>query len=143
MHNIIALSFHLVTQSSNLTIQSESKSMKTIAVMTLFFMPLGTVASVFGSEFFVSTPDTPFRVSTSQDLWWLWAVAGPLTIVVVVVWRFWYWDARAALIGKMPGVGARHVYRGAKSIGRWVQERRWKRKGKSSEEQVVELYDLS
>lgn len=43
MANIIALSFHIVTQGDSRLMQSESQSMKTIAVMTLLFMPLSTV----------------------------------------------------------------------------------------------------
>lgn len=44
MANIIQLSFHIVTQGDSRLMQSENQSMKTIAVMTLVFMPLGTVS---------------------------------------------------------------------------------------------------
>lgn len=40
MANIIQLSFHIVTQGDSRLMQSENQSMKTIAVMTLVFMPL-------------------------------------------------------------------------------------------------------
>lgn len=39
MANIIQLSFNIVTQGDSRLMQSESQSMKTIAVMTLVFMP--------------------------------------------------------------------------------------------------------
>jgi hypothetical protein len=44
--NVIQLSFNIVTQGDSKLMQSESQSMKTIAVMTLFFMPLSTIAVV-------------------------------------------------------------------------------------------------
>jgi Mg2+ and Co2+ transporter CorA len=97
MTNILELSFHLVTLRDSRTMQSESKSMKTIAIMTLFFMPLGTIAAVFGTEFFNTRDDDPVHIRVSQDFWILWLVVGPLTIFVVVVWLVWYWDARAKL----------------------------------------------
>lgn len=46
MTNIIELSFHIVTQGDSRLMQSENQSMKTIAVMTLIFMPLSTVAGM-------------------------------------------------------------------------------------------------
>ncbi|KAJ4287566.1 hypothetical protein N0V90_012269 [Kalmusia sp. IMI 367209] len=144
MNNIIQLSFHLVTQSDSRTMQSESKSMKTIAVMTLFFMPLGTVAAVFGTEFVYITGDGPFSIDVTGDFWILWLVAGPLTLLVYLTWRFWYWDTRASLIGKMPGLGGRHLYDGIKRVDRYFERRLRQRKqaGKTAD-QGVELSDMS
>jgi Mg2+ and Co2+ transporter CorA len=72
LSNIIQLSFHIVTQSDSRIMQSENESIKTIAVMTLVFMPLGTVASIFGSQFMKLQDETPYHLTVSQDFWLLW-----------------------------------------------------------------------
>jgi Mg2+ and Co2+ transporter CorA len=109
IENIIQLSFNIVTQGDSRLMQSESQSMKTIAIMTLFFMPLGTVAGVFGTEF-IKTKDGPgYHITVSQDFWLLWLIAAPLTIVVLVIWRVWYTDAKGRLVGKIPPDAERYM----------------------------------
>ncbi|KAJ4369723.1 hypothetical protein N0V83_005486 [Neocucurbitaria cava] len=102
MANIIQLSFHIVTQGDSRLMQSENQSMKTIAVMTLLFMPLSTVASIFGSQFMKLQDEAPFHMKVSQDFWLLWLIAVPLTVVVMVIWRVWYMDARGRLVDEIP-----------------------------------------
>ncbi|KAF2250648.1 hypothetical protein BU26DRAFT_480932 [Trematosphaeria pertusa] len=97
MANMIELSFHLVTQTDSRTMMSESNAMKTIAFMTLIFLPLSTVATIFGTEFFHMSDDAPNRIQMSSDIWILWVVAGPLTLMLLIIWRVWYLDARARL----------------------------------------------
>jgi Mg2+ and Co2+ transporter CorA len=80
--NIIQLSFHIVTQGDSKVMQSENQSMKTIAVMTLVFMPLGTVASIFGSQFMELQEEQPHHITVSRDFWLMWIIAVPLTVVV-------------------------------------------------------------
>ncbi|KAI4941720.1 hypothetical protein J4E91_010594 [Alternaria rosae] len=70
--NIIELSFNIVTQGDSKLMQSENQSMKTIAVMTLWFMPLGTVASIFGSQFMKLQDEWPYHITVSQDFWLMW-----------------------------------------------------------------------
>jgi Mg2+ and Co2+ transporter CorA len=72
LSNIIQLSFHIVTQGDSRVMQSENQSMKTIAVMTLIFMPLGTVASIFGSQFMKVQDAEPYHLTVSQDFWLMW-----------------------------------------------------------------------
>jgi Mg2+ and Co2+ transporter CorA len=107
--NIIQLSFNIVTQGDSRLMQSESQSMKTIAVMTLVFMPLSTVASVFGSEFMYSKDEPGHHLTVSQDFWLLWLIAVPLTIIVVVVWRVWYTDAKGRLVDEIPRDAKRYM----------------------------------
>ncbi|KAF1831693.1 hypothetical protein BDW02DRAFT_649673 [Decorospora gaudefroyi] len=97
--NIIQLSFHIVTQGDSRLMQSENQSMKTIAVMTLVFMPLGTVASIFGSQFIRLEEELPYHITVSQDFWLMW---------VLGIWRVWYMDAKGRLIDELespPGGG--------------------------------------
>lgn len=72
--NIIELSFNIVTQGDSKLMQSENQSMKTIAVMTLWFMPLGTVASIFGSQFMKLQDEWPHHITVSQDFWLMWGM---------------------------------------------------------------------
>ena len=102
MANIIQLSFHLVTQGDSRLMQSENKSMKTIAVVTLIFMPLSTTAGIFGSQFMKLDEDAPFHIRVSQDFWLLWIIAVPLTAIVLLVWRVWYIEARDRLVDELP-----------------------------------------
>ncbi|KAF2797459.1 hypothetical protein K505DRAFT_415061 [Melanomma pulvis-pyrius CBS 109.77] len=96
MTNILQLSFHLVAQR-------DSQSMKTIAVMTLIFMPLGTVAAIFGTQLIKLKDEEPYHMVLSRDFWLIWAIAVPLTILVVFIWRVWYRDAKARVIERSTG----------------------------------------
>ena len=83
MSNIINLSFHLVTQQ-------DSKSMKTIAFLTLIFLPASTVASIFGSQFFNLSLDqngVPHFIF-SHWFWIMWVIVIPVTAILVMVWRW-------------------------------------------------------
>jgi len=102
MANIIHLSFHLVTVADNNLMHSENASMKSIAITTLVFLPLGTVASIFGTQFMKLDEAAPFHVRVSQDFWLLWVVALPLTAIVFVIWRVWFRDVRARFLRDLP-----------------------------------------
>jgi hypothetical protein len=89
--NLINLSFNLVTQQDSRVMQKDSSSMKTIAAMTLIFLPAGTVAAMFGSQFFnlsVDSNGVPQFV-ISPLFWIFWAISIPITVVLVVLWQ-WY-----------------------------------------------------
>lgn len=102
MANIVELSFHIVTQGDSRLMQSESQSMKTIAVMTLVFMPMGTVAGIFGTEFIRLDDDRPFHVTISADFWMLWVIVVPLTAALLIAWRISYNNAKHRLIDDVP-----------------------------------------
>lgn len=83
MANVINLSFHLVTQQ-------DSKSMKTIAFLTLIFLPASTVASIFGSQFFnlsVDQDGVPHFI-ISHYFWIMWVIVLPVTAILVAIWRW-------------------------------------------------------
>jgi hypothetical protein len=71
--------------------------MKTVAVMMLIFTPLGTVATIFGAQLIHVGDEPPHRMDLSEDFWLLWAIAVPLTILVVVIWRGWHTDVHSHL----------------------------------------------
>jgi len=114
--NIIGLSFNIVTQGDSKLMQSENQSMKTIAVMTLWFMPLGTVASIFGSQFMKLQDEWPHHITVSQDFWLMWVIAVPLTLAVLLIWRVWYMDARHRLIDGVEKKQGEHGFMGWRTL---------------------------
>ncbi|KAL4746680.1 hypothetical protein BDW72DRAFT_184499 [Aspergillus terricola var. indicus] len=88
MQNVIALSFHLVTQEGNEFLQADSSTMATIAFVTLVFLPITTVSTIFGSQFFNAAPDNA-SIEVSKDFWIFWVVSIPLTLVVLLGWSLW------------------------------------------------------
>ncbi|KAL8817166.1 MAG: hypothetical protein Q9223_003949 [Gallowayella weberi] len=68
----------------------DSSSMKAIAVLTMAFLPSTAVATIFSmGPFWSNDSDSVFSVS--RDFWLYWAIALPLTTVVLVVWQTWLW----------------------------------------------------
>lgn len=91
MSNIISLSFHLVGQANNNVMREDSRIMKTIAVMTLIFLPATGVASVFSSPFFtVDSSKGAESLSVATSFWIFWAFTVPLTAAVVLLWWKWF-----------------------------------------------------
>ena len=91
MGNIISLSVHLVSQVNNQVLRDDSRVMKTIAVMTLIFLPAMGVASVLSSPFFaVDFQKDSGLLQVSTALWILWLLALLLTACVLLLWWWWY-----------------------------------------------------
>lgn len=76
----------------NHIMQEDSSSMKTIAMVTLFFLPATAVASIFSSAFFSFDVDDDGsqQFVLSQHFWIFWAVSIPLTVVVYLSWKLWH-----------------------------------------------------
>lgn len=83
--------------------QRDSTSMKTIAFVTLLFLPMSTVATVFGTQF-VSLDDLN-RVTISIDFWLLWVFAVPITVVTWIAWRLWYTKQKEKLMNEKRPLG--------------------------------------
>lgn len=68
----------------------DGASMKTIAVITMAFLPATFVATLFAMPIF-SWNDSQDRIIGHQ-FWVYWSVEIPLTITVFLVWLgWWYW----------------------------------------------------
>lgn len=69
--------------------QRDNSSMKTIAVVSLVFLPPTFIASFFAMPLFdwnSATLDTVL----SPRFWMFWAVSAPLTLIICVSWVLWY-----------------------------------------------------
>jgi Mg2+ and Co2+ transporter CorA len=71
--------------------QADSHAMKFIVVLTLIFLPVTGVATVFSSPFFnvdFDKDSTPLHVA--RCFWKFWAVVGPLTITICLLCYCWF-----------------------------------------------------
>ncbi|KAK7751013.1 hypothetical protein SLS62_006998 [Diatrype stigma] len=91
--NAINLAFNMVTQQDSMVMLQDSSSMKIIAAITLLFLPTTTVATVAGSQLFLSSvsEDNNWLIQTSPLFAIMWAIAAPLTLVIGTLALVWYW----------------------------------------------------
>jgi hypothetical protein len=64
----------------------DSKAIRIISVLTVFFLPGAYVAGLFATNMFTFKPGEAVRV--------YWAVVIPLTLLVVAVWLLWMWHSK-------------------------------------------------
>ncbi|MCJ1283554.1 hypothetical protein MMC26_002884, partial [Xylographa opegraphella] len=76
------------SRSIALASQRDSASMKTIAVLTMAFLPATWVAALFAMPLFNwnGTPDEPL---VYDRFWIYWALTLPLTAAVLSIWWVW------------------------------------------------------
>ncbi|OJJ62953.1 hypothetical protein ASPSYDRAFT_143050, partial [Aspergillus sydowii CBS 593.65] len=91
----------------NLVLQADGERMKTIAFVSMVYLPGTFVSGVFGTNFFDF--DAPSEGGWAHSHFWLyWAVALPLTFATMGVWLAWHrrawihqqWDSLSLLHGK-------------------------------------------
>ncbi|MCJ1400918.1 hypothetical protein MMC11_004129 [Xylographa trunciseda] len=91
VENMIALLYNLMQNQDSTTMRKDSAAMKTIATLTMLFLPATFVSGLFGTNFVALFPDpvggTSFVVS---DKWWILLTCSvPLTLLVLSIWKFW------------------------------------------------------
>ena len=62
--------------------------MRTIAYVTLLFLPGALIAAIFGMNFFQFDAET-HQVLIAKSFWYYWAFTIPITIAVVGFWNVW------------------------------------------------------
>ncbi|KAH8711821.1 hypothetical protein GQ44DRAFT_714242 [Phaeosphaeriaceae sp. PMI808] len=95
----ITLAYNLITQRDSKIMvaigeatNSDSSAMKTVAIVTMIFLPATFTSAVFSMSFFDYSPATSTEVenwSVSSKIWIYWAVAIPLTLLTLFAWMFW------------------------------------------------------
>lgn len=102
---IAAESTQIAKKSASIAYETrrDSAAMKTIATLTMLYLPATFVSSLLGTNLFALSTDgaTGDAVFVVSGLWWVYLVAAvPLTVVNLCVWRVWLrWR------GKERGVG--------------------------------------
>ncbi|KAF1972963.1 hypothetical protein BU23DRAFT_147202 [Bimuria novae-zelandiae CBS 107.79] len=72
-----------------ITTKDDSFAMRTLAIMSIAFLPGTFVASFFSMSMF--NWQAPAGTSVVSSRFYIyWAVTGPLTLVVFLIWLFWY-----------------------------------------------------
>ncbi|KAG9525612.1 hypothetical protein KCV07_g991, partial [Aureobasidium melanogenum] len=100
LSNEINLVFNMMAQKDNgvnlqiaRATRADSVAMKTIAIVTLTFLPATYVSAILGMNFFSYNPETHGgHITYSPDLWIYFVVSIPLTIAVLTIW--WVWQRR-------------------------------------------------
>ncbi|KAI0149820.1 hypothetical protein F4776DRAFT_603320 [Hypoxylon sp. NC0597] len=70
----------------NILASTDNQIMKSVALLTMIFLPSTFIATLFSTTFFSFAEDGWLA---SNAFWIYWVVVIPLTIAVVLVWRFW------------------------------------------------------
>ncbi|KAI3321415.1 hypothetical protein HD806DRAFT_502519 [Xylariaceae sp. AK1471] len=93
MSNEIQLAFNIVAQHDastsvkiGLATQSDSVTMKSIAFVTLTFLPPTFVSAIFSMSFFDYSVELGWVIS--NKFWVYWAFAVPTTVLTAIVWYF-------------------------------------------------------
>lgn len=88
----------VIMQSDNKLMQKDSRSMKSLSMLGIFFLPISTICSVFSTPFFTSSSPPNSVLSNSGNaipvshlaidpqFWMLWAISLPVTMIVFIVW---------------------------------------------------------
>jgi Mg2+ and Co2+ transporter CorA len=111
LQNEIQLAFNTVAQANAETsvkigraAQIDSSAMKTIAFVTLAFLPPTFVSSIFSMSFFQCGEDNGWGMSNKFWLYWVFAI--PTTIATVMIWQYWH-NMFPISSSRKPRVGAR------------------------------------
>jgi hypothetical protein len=94
--NVISLSFNLVTQRDSQVLRQDSNAMKAIAVLTLVFLPLTGIASLFSTPFFEVSGS---HLWVSASIWVFWVITVCLTFSVFASWVWWYRSMKGRTAG--------------------------------------------
>ncbi|KAL4885815.1 hypothetical protein BJY04DRAFT_117977 [Aspergillus karnatakaensis] len=95
--NEINLAFNLVSQGFGHDARSDSNMMKTIAVVSMVYLPGTFVSGLFGTNFFSFQADPGNTWLTADEFWIYWAVTIPLTMATMGVWAIWHWREKYPL----------------------------------------------
>lgn len=69
----------------------DSSSLRSIAFLTLVFLPITTIATICGSEFFYteeSTNGSPASVRVNQSAWVMFVLSGLMTFGLIIGWKW-------------------------------------------------------
>lgn len=85
--NVISLTFSLVTQRDSRLLMHDSNAMKGIALLTLVFLPMTGIATLFSTPFFDVSNG---RLGVATSFWVFWVITLSLTGALVAFWFWWY-----------------------------------------------------
>ncbi|KAH9904159.1 hypothetical protein F4778DRAFT_780840 [Xylariomycetidae sp. FL2044] len=92
LKNIINLAFNIRSMRDSRITREDSYVMKTLTVLAMVFLPLATISSIFGSQFFGTRDGDASHIASTyvtSQFWWLWATSVPATAALVLGWFLW------------------------------------------------------
>ena len=66
--------------------------MRILSALGVIFLPLSTVGTIFGTQFFTSVQSDDLQTGymhINPQFWVLWAIALPLTLGILLFWLAW------------------------------------------------------
>ncbi|KAF7177988.1 hypothetical protein CNMCM7691_006628 [Aspergillus felis] len=85
LRNEINLAFNLVSQK-------DSAMMRTVAIVSMVYLPGTFISGLFGTNFFnLSSNDGVKLWIMSGNFWLYWVITLPLTLATVLVWASWHY----------------------------------------------------
>lgn len=85
---------HHMSQTAEFSYR-DAASMKTLAVVTMFFLPGSFVSALFSTDLFawddLNSSSSAIGVPTTPQMTLYWAVTIPLTVVTFVLYFLWLW----------------------------------------------------
>ncbi|KAL4813868.1 hypothetical protein BDW67DRAFT_101469 [Aspergillus spinulosporus] len=96
--NEINLAFNMVSQSFGRDARTDSNMMKTVAVVSMVYLPGTFVSGLFGTNFFSFQADPGNTWLMADEFWLYWAVTLPLTLATVVIWAIWHWQDKFVIL---------------------------------------------
>ncbi|KAL2132605.1 hypothetical protein VTI74DRAFT_3595 [Chaetomium olivicolor] len=88
LKNEINLAFNSLARQDN-------SVMKSIALLTMIFLPATFISALFSTTFFNYGDDGRWLIS--GKLWIYWAATVPATIIIVILWRTWLANSDAIM----------------------------------------------
>lgn len=67
----------------------DSSAMKSIAVLTMVFLPSTALATIFSMSSFFSQSPNDAHIVVSSKFWIFWAIAAPITLLVLICYFIW------------------------------------------------------
>ncbi|KAI9695600.1 MAG: hypothetical protein M1820_008525 [Bogoriella megaspora] len=67
--------------------KKDSSAMKSLAAVTIVFLPGTSIASLFAMPFF--QPDSNGNLQVNGQFWWYWVIVIPLTAALLLAWVIW------------------------------------------------------
>lgn len=90
--NVIQLILLIVPQMDTAILRADSRAMKLIAILTVVFLPVTSIASIFDTPFFDNDYSSlAAQLKVTSDFWIFWAVSVPLTVCVWILFVVWYY----------------------------------------------------
>ncbi|KAK0748447.1 hypothetical protein B0T21DRAFT_356563 [Apiosordaria backusii] len=86
VHILLQVLYNLMQQEVARETRRDSSAMKSIALLTMIFLPATAIATIMAPFTKISDDD---KLQVTAQFWVFWATAGPVTFVVLALWALW------------------------------------------------------